>query len=676
MYRLSALVLLAGCIAEPVTGEAITEINGASATQADLWHQSRAGTGLINTNGSPSCTTTKIAPGFLLTSAHCPFYAGRAVHYYGVDDWHLWTQNTSNVVKETVPPGVVNDVTCGGKDDSHGNFADVSVVEVDREDTDDVKAVMEWQYPGPDAEGEKVGAGRHDDNVNTTGLLKQVPGITASGDDSGGGFHTTKNETDSGDSGGPFYVNGRVLGVLNGTCNDATVAGYTSIPFHLAWILDTIRYHWAGMDPITRQYYGNSLVPSFHADTEKVCQYACEARKECLAYNFQFTTQANNCRMLSTITGSTVNVDFHGAVRYAGPHSSRTGTVVGWIGGDGGFDAVAHRMIDGRIIEIWNESNGTAHYTSIFDGNTPVTSSSLTAYRRADGISSVVYRSGSRLIEIARVGGDWQTFDLPVYIGIQPVGDPAAYVRADGISAVVYRNSNNHIIELSEVGNELGAVINGWRMRDLTVELSAPPATSDPTAFVRSDGYSSVVYQAGGQIYELYMGQDHRWSWGVPSALANGAPAAASTAKPAGFVHRDGTNAIVYRSAGTPSKVVELWLDSNGWHPRDLTAGGAAPVGDPAPYVRADGLYDAVVYRSSTNHIWELAGGAAYDLTGTYGGLAAMTDPVPWIRHSGGDSVLYGAIQSPLQFAGLAEELLLTFTSGWHANDLSNDVNE
>jgi hypothetical protein len=272
----------------------------------------------------------------------------------------------------------------------------------------------------------------------------------------------------------------------------------------------------------------------------------------------------------------------------------------------------------------------------------------------------------------------WQTFDLPIYLGISPVGDPAAYVRADGINAVVYRNSNNHIIELSLVGStpESGAVVNGWWMRDLTVELAAPPANSDPTAFVRSDGYSSIVYQAGGQIYEMYMGGDHVWSWGSPSGLASGEPPAHATAKPSGFVHHDGTNAIVYRADN--GKVVELYL-TDAWRPRDLTFNsGVTALGDPQGYVRADGLYSSVVFRDTNKHIRENANGTLYDVTASFGGELAGTDPVPFVRSRGDDAVLYA---KPVTLGGTpsrAQELRLSFdsTAGWVPHDLSTEVNE
>jgi hypothetical protein len=679
MYRLSRLSLLlllplASCVEleeDADLGEVESEISGSGAMQADLWHQSRAGTGMINSDGSPSCTVTKIAPHFVVSAAHCPFTVGRSVTYYGADDWHLFRQNTAGIVKKNIRPGVIGSASCSDKHDINGDFADIAVVQVDREDTVGVTAVMAWRYPGEWSAGEKVGAGSHDGDPNTSGLLKQINDVLWSSDGDDGLFHSDSDQVNPGDSGGPFYVNGRVVGVLNGTCDWAFKAGYTTVPWHLPWILDTIGYRWSGMTSVARSYSGTTA-ESFRAVSEKVCQYACENRTGCVAYNFLPTPTGTDCWLKSTVTGSTASTIYRGAVRWAPPHSSRTGNVVGFLGGDGVGDAVVHRVGSG-IREIFTDGNGVLKSKLITDLTSPAVQSNITAYRRADGVSAVVYRNGSRLLEVALVGTQWQTNDLPIYIGISPKGDPAAYVRADGISAVVYRNSNNHIIELSLVGStpDSGSVVNGWWMRDLTVELLAPPADSDPTAFVRSDGYSSIVYQAGGQIYEMYMGKDHAWSWGSPSGIANGEPAAASTAKPSGFVHHDGTNGIVYRAYN--GKVVELYLTSDGWIPRDLTFNsGVTAVGDPQGYVRADGQYSSVVFRDSIGHIRENANGTLWDM----GVQPIGTDPVPFVRTKGDDAVLFAKPASGLLTPSRAQELRLSFDTGWIPHDLSTEAGE
>ena len=82
---------------------------------------------------------------------------------------------------------------------------------------------------------------------------------------------------------------------------------------------------------------------------------------------------------------------------------------------------------------------------------------------------------------------------------------------------------------------------------------------------------------------------------------------------------------------GSDNHIHELFLFNGGsaWGTGDLTAAaGATPTaGDPAAYVRSDGV-NAVVYRGSDNHIHELFllnGGSAW---GT-GDLTAATGATP-----------------------------------------------
>jgi hypothetical protein len=92
------------------------------------------------------------------------------------------------------------------------------------------------------------------------------------------------------------------------------------------------------------------------------------------------------------------------------------------------------------------------------------------------------------------------------------------------------------------------------------------------------------------------------WKW--DNLTVAGAPPAAGN--PVGYVRSDGTSAVVYRS--TTGRIMELALvgTSLSWVATDLTNGdGATPTGDPSPYVRASGV-NTVLFRSADNHVHEL----------------------------------------------------------------------
>jgi len=280
-------------------------------------------------------------------------------------------------------------------------------------------------------------------------------------------------------------------------------------------------------------------------------------------------------------------------------------------------------------------------------------------------VNAVVYRNtANHIIEISLAGG-WVSKDLTPP-SKPAIGDPAAYVRADGKSAIVYRTTGNHIIELTPSGTS-------WASADLTAQSgSAPLAASDPSAFARSDGYSSVVYRGSDNlIYEMYLPNGGSWTHGSPFGFVPPwTPAAAS--KPFGFVWRDGTNAIVYRSSA--NELWELYLDKTaGWLSRNLSAysGVAAVTGNPTAYVRSDN-YTAYLYRNTSGHIIEIASNGvtfpAGDLT-SFGGALSSGDPSPYIRLGGTNAVVFRSSDNHVN--------ALELTGGtWHPRDLTQESGE
>jgi len=118
--------------------------------------------------------------------------------------------------------------------DGAGRLADIALLRLSADDEADLEgphATLAWEYPGADVAGKAVGAGRHNGVVNPNDSLRQANGELDSSNDLGNGlpmphgtpagsFKTAENQTDDGDSGGPFYVGSQVLGVHVGTWDD------------------------------------------------------------------------------------------------------------------------------------------------------------------------------------------------------------------------------------------------------------------------------------------------------------------------------------------------------------------------------------------------------------------------------------------------------------------------
>jgi hypothetical protein len=132
-------------------------------------------------------------------------------------------------------------------------------------------------------------------------------------------------------------------------------------------------------------------------------------------------------------------------------------------------------------------------------------------------------------------------------------------------------------------------------------------ALDDPSAYVRSDDVNSVVYRGiDGHINELYLSRGGAaWKTGDLTG-ATGAVLAGS--KPYAYTRADNYNSVVYR--GIDNHIHELFLSQGGaaWGKGDLTAltGGPAAGSDPAPFVRSDG-YDSLMFWGTDNQLYELS---------------------------------------------------------------------
>jgi hypothetical protein len=630
------LPFLAACaINEAPIAEATQDIHGDLAAPASQFQLDRA-------VKLPSCTATKISARYALTASHCGSSTNQQVRFYttgpGVNSLSL-----ADIVNVHVRPGV-NPSTCEHTDsdgciDSNGDFADIAVLELaepdtgtlgDESDLEGHQATLAWVFPGYGYDGVKVGAGAHNGNDNETGVLLQYPDETTSDDDNDGHFDTRDETVNGGDSGGPFYYQGRLLGALFGITHTGLsyYNYYTSIPHHLNWILSTIGYRWRGLPAQANTRYTGTILQTL-ATTERVCQYACDKTSSCEAYNFLTTAPPGtaSCNLYGDITGAVTSTGWRGSLK----HGARTGNsndVVGFIRTDN-VNSVVHQAIDGNLHELTLDGSSWSSHTI---NPSATVASKLSAYRRVEGVDALIFRdSTNHVVQLLRTGGNSWTDEADltdVTNAPLAVGNPMAYVRADGVNAIVYRTAAGHIIELRRGSR-------GFLKTDLMAASGAPSdvdAASDPVATVRSDGYSSVVFRStAGQVVELYRAVGGDWHIGSPSGVA-GAPVAVD--RPFVYTERDGTNAIVYRT--DLNRIIKLTLSGSQWTSAQIATNGA---GSPVAYTRTDAV-TAVMFRNTANKLVQVTG-ATTDLTTLTGAANAATSPAIYVRNDGFNAVLF-----------------------------------
>jgi hypothetical protein len=284
----------------------------------------------------------------------------------------------------------------------------------------------------------------------------------------------------------------------------------------------------------------------------------------------------------------------------------------------------------------------------------------LTGFERADLTSSVAYvNSSNHVIELSFFS-NWGRSDLTSALGtVSSSSNTSALVRSDGYSSIVFRSSDNHIREIfRQHGGGLG-------VGDLSALTGAAAAAGNPAAYGRSDQVAAVVYRGtDNRIRELSLVPG--FGWGVNDLLSvTGAPLAAGD--PVGYVRADTVNAVVYRSSDNHIRELSLAIGGS-WQTLDLSAttGAVAATGKPFPYTRSDGV-SVVLFRSSDNHVRELAlvSGTWFvsDLTVAAGAPIAASDPIAYVRSDGISVVLFKGTDNRIR------ELSLS-ALGWGTSDL------
>jgi hypothetical protein len=227
--------------------------------------------------------------------------------------------------------------------------------------------------------------------------------------------------------------------------------------------------------------------------------------------------------------------------------------------------------------------------------------------------------------------------------------DPAAYVRSDATNSVVYRGTDSHVHELY-----LSPHGSNWQSEDLSILTNAPAyagVAGRPVPYVRFDGTSSVIYRgADNHLFEVLRSEGPGCStpcwWIRDLTVLSGAPAAASDGDPAAYVRFDGVSSVVYRAAN--NAIYEIYILPGSTSPQYGAPLSTAPpaAGSPAGYIRYDGV-NCIVYRGTDSHLYELSlgqnGWQLDDLFSKVGASAvtAAGDPVAFVRSDLVSSIVY-----------------------------------
>lgn len=158
-----------------------------------------------------------------------------------------------------------------------------------------------------------------------------------------------------------------------------------------------------------------------------------------------------------------------------------------------GASSVVYITGDGEVRQLRLATNGAWESQNLTsDGGEPKAAGlGLVGYVRTDGVNAIVYRGRDKhLYELTQNStGEFDVLnDLTAITGAAPaVGHVSAYNRADGISTVVYEGPEFHIHELALEGGST------WSHADLTAHTGSKPGFQ-PHGYVRGDGATAIVY--------------------------------------------------------------------------------------------------------------------------------------------------------------------------------------
>lgn len=298
------------------------------------------------------------------------------------------------------------------------------------------------------------------------------------------------------------------------------------------------------------------------------------------------------------------------------------------------IDAVVY-LDTGSAVHQVARSGGTwmdSDLTNLAGVNAPPGRDEVFGYVRTDQINAIIYagRFDNHIYEVAFVPGSppWIVSDLTLSTMAPAVGrgTPVPYIRSDNRSAIVYAATDGHVHEI--LSNFSGSP--AWRDTDLSIasQAMASGGMLGPWPYKRADNINAVVYVGtDAMLHQLAMDPNHGGTWS--SSIIPTATNVDLFIRPSAYVRADGSSAVVYGvrgdigDASATTALHEISLTPGGpWVDETLTVepglSPRSPFGHLAPGPRSSVLYVAIDIatpdRGAGIELSEASGTAAWDL--------------------------------------------------------------
>ncbi|MHA1169822.1 MAG: hypothetical protein ACTSRU_18490 [Candidatus Hodarchaeales archaeon] len=254
---------------------------------------------------------------------------------------------------------------------------------------------------------------------------------------------------------------------------------------------------------------------------------------------------------------------------------------IGYVWQNNNSEHIAYRDTNDHIIELYLKLSGGGWNFSDLTAKTgaPPAASRPTGYSfENNGTEHIAYRGHDGAIyELYFKQGSWNISNLSQATGApEAIGNPIGYAWENNRSEhIIFRSVDNLIYELYWKPG------GGWNCSPLSQKLQAPPADSDPAAYVWESNSSEHIAYRGmdNHIHELYLKIGSGWNHSDLTIATGAAPASLD---PAGYAFESNqTEHILYR--GSNGHIYELYFKQGKWNVGDLTANTGASLADSSP---------------------------------------------------------------------------------------------